>query len=152
MKIAKKIVFWTLVAFALIQFIPVDKSNKPIDNKANFIESRKTPAKISSLLKGACYDCHSNETIYPKYAYIAPISWSIKSHVNVGREHLNFSIWETYNKDLKTSMLKNTVQALQSRKMPMPGYIVYHKEANLSEAERTLLINYFEEMLKSKAY
>ncbi|MCE4066467.1 heme-binding domain-containing protein [Chryseobacterium gleum] len=152
MKTAKKILFWTLVAFALIQFFPIDRTNKPVDAAVNFGDARKSPEKIRTLLKNACYDCHSNETVYPKYAFIAPVSWSVKSHVNEGREHLNFSVWETYNKDLKENMLTKSVQTIRNRTMPMPGYIVYHKEANLSEAERALLTQYFEEMLKNKTY
>lgn len=152
MKTVKKVLFWTLVAFALIQFIPIDRVNKPVDKATNFVEVKKTPEKIRDLIKGACYDCHSNETVYPKYAYLAPISWSVKSHVNEGREHLNFSIWGTYNKELKENMLSKAIQTVQNKTMPMPGYIVYHKEANLSEAERTLMVQYFEEMLKSKSY
>ncbi|MDG4650739.1 heme-binding domain-containing protein [Chryseobacterium arthrosphaerae] len=152
MKTVKKVIFWTLVAFALIQFIPIDRVNKPVDSAVNFVDSAKAPEKVSTLLKNACYDCHSNETVYPKYAFIAPISWSVKSHVNEGREHMNFSVWGTYNKELKESMLNKSVQTLQNKTMPMPGYIVYHKEANLSEAERSLLIQYFDGMLKSKTY
>ncbi|KMQ65935.1 cytochrome C [Chryseobacterium sp. FH2] len=152
MKTAKKIVFWCVAAFALIQFIPIDRVNKPVDHKVNFIEAKKTPAKIAGLIKGACYDCHSDETVYPKYSHIAPISWSIKSHINEGREHLNFSVWDTYNNDLKKNMLTSAISTIQAKVMPMPGYIVYHKEANLSEAERTLLVHYFEEMLNSKTY
>lgn len=148
----KKILFWSLIGFAMIQFVPTDKVNPPVDLKVNFIDVRKTPAKIQGLLKGACYDCHSNETVYPKYAHIAPISWSIKSHVNEGREHLNLSVWGTYNKDLKESMLKKAVQTIQNKTMPMPGYIVYHEEANLSDAERALLVKYFDEILKSGSY
>ncbi|RLJ34505.1 heme-binding protein [Chryseobacterium sp. 7] len=152
MKTAKKIIFWILVGFALIQFFPIDRTNQPVDAAKNFVSAKKTPEKIANLLKNACYDCHSNETVYPKYAYIAPVSWSVKSHINEGREHINFSIWETYNKDLKQNMLSKSIQTIQSKAMPMPGYIVYHKEANLSEAERALLIQYFEEMLKTKTY
>ncbi|MCT2408254.1 heme-binding domain-containing protein [Chryseobacterium antibioticum] len=152
MKTVKKVLFWTLVAFALVQFIPIDKVNKPVDKAVNFVDATKTPEKISGLIKGACYDCHSNETVYPKYAHIAPVSWSIKSHVNEGREHLNFSVWGTYNKELKESMLNKAIQTVQNKTMPMPGYIVYHDAANLSDAERTLLTHYFEDMLKSKSY
>lgn len=152
MKTFKKIVFWSFVCFAIIQFIPTDKINQPINHSANFINVEKSPAKVAELLKNACYDCHSNETIYPKYAYIAPFSWSVKDHVNEGREHLNFSVWKTYNKELKESMLNKTIQTLKSKAMPLPAYIVYHKEANLTDAERMVLINYFEEILKSKAY
>jgi Haem-binding domain len=152
MKTFKKILFWCLAGFVLIQLIPTDKVNEPVDQKVNFVDVKKTPQKIAQLIKGACYDCHSNETVYPKYAYVAPISWSVKSHVNEGREHLNFSVWDAYNKELKESMLGKSIQTIQNKTMPMPGYIVYHKEANLSDAERALLIQYFDEMLKSKAY
>lgn len=152
MKTAKKIIFWTLVAFAIIQFIPIDRVNKPVDSSVNFVDSRKTPEKIRTMLKNACYDCHSNETVYPKYAFIAPISWSVKSHVNEGREHLNFSIWGTYNKELKENILDRSIEALKHKTMPLPGYIVYHDEAKLTEAQRALLSQYLEEMLKSKTY
>lgn len=152
MKTFKKILFWSLVGFALMQFIPTDKVNKPVNHKVNFVEAKKTPEKIAGLIKGACYDCHSDETVYPKYAYIAPISWSVKSHINDGRGHMNFSVWDIYNKDLKESMLREAIETVQNKTMPMPGYIVYHKEANLSDAERALLIKYFGEMLKSKTY
>ncbi|KIC62365.1 heme-binding domain-containing protein [Chryseobacterium taiwanense] len=148
----KKVLFWLLIGFVLIQFIPVDKTNAAVKSSVNFVDVKKTPAKISNLIKSACYDCHSNETVYPKYAYFAPISWSIKSHVNEGREHLNFSVWESYNKDLKKSMLDKSIQTIQTKAMPLPGYTVYHKEANLSEAERALLVKYFEEIIKNNAY
>lgn len=152
MKTFKKIVFWIFVSFAIIQFIPIDKTNKPVDKSVNFIDVKKSPQKVVALLKNACYDCHSNETVYPKYAYIAPFSWSVKDHINEGREHLNFSVWNTYNKELKEGMLTKSIQTLQDKSMPMPAYVVYHKEANLSDAERTVLIKYFEEILKSKSY
>lgn len=152
MKTFKKIVFWIFVSFAIIQFIPIDKTNKPVDKSVNFIDVKKSPPKVVALLKNACYDCHSNETVYPKYAYIAPFSWSVKDHINEGREHLNFSVWNTYNKELKEGMLTKSIQTLQDKSMPMPAYVVYHKEANLSDADRTILIKYFEEILKSKSY
>jgi len=152
MKTFKKILLWTLVVFALIQFIPTDKTNRPVDQTINFIEIKKSPPKVVELLKGACYDCHSDETIYPKYAYIAPFSWSLKSHINEGREHLNFSVWGKYNNDLKKNMLEKSIQTVQDKSMPFPGYIVYHEKANLTVAERAVLINYFKEILKSKTY
>lgn len=148
----KKIIFWCLVGFAMIQFIPVDKVNKPVDQSKNFVKVENTPPKVAALLKNACYDCHSDETVYPKYAYIAPFSWSVKSHVNDGREHLNFSVWGSYNKDLKQNMLKHSMQTIESKVMPMPAYIVYHPEANLSKEERLLLNNYFKGILDSKKY
>lgn len=152
MKIFLNIVYWTLIVIALIQFIPVDRTNKPVNREENFVQLMKSPAAVQQILKKACYDCHSHETVYPDYAFVAPISWSVKNHVNEGREHLNLSIWGTYNPDLKKSMLENTVHSVKEYAMPLPAYIARHPEANLTKAERVLLANYFEEILKSGAY
>ncbi|WP_144283329.1 heme-binding domain-containing protein [Chryseobacterium echinoideorum] len=152
MKKFVKVVFWVILCFILIQLIPVDKENLPVKKSENFTDIQKTPQKITSLLKNACYDCHSNETKYPSYAYIAPFSWSVKSHINEGREHLNFSVWNTYNDYLKKGMLDKSIQTIENKTMPMPAYIIYHNEANLSDAEKTILKNYFQELLNSGSY
>lgn len=152
MKKFTKIILWVLLGFVLIQFITTDKVNKPVDHKKNFVEVKKTPLPITNLLKAACYDCHSDETIYPKYAYIAPISWSVKSHVNEGRHSLNFSVWEDYNKDLKRNILERAISDLQNKTMPYPGYIVYHKEADLTIKQREVLMKYFQDMLDNETY
>ncbi|TXF76140.1 heme-binding domain-containing protein [Chryseobacterium sp.] len=151
MKTFIKIVFGLLILFALIQFIPLDRTLKPIDNKLNFVEVNQTPQNITRILKTSCYDCHSNETVYPDYAYIAPISWSVNHHIKEGREHLNFSEWGNYNADLKKDMLENAVKTIQEKEMPLPGYIAYHPKANLSAAERKTLAVYFQQQLEHHA-
>ncbi len=148
----KKIIIWTIVVLAAIQLIPVDRTNKPIDKKLNFVDVMHTPTNIQTLLKNACYDCHSNETVYPDYAYIAPLSWAVKDHVNEGREHLNFSEWASFNQDLKKNMLENTVADIQQNRMPIAGYMVYHPTSRLSEADKKILADYFDAILKSGKY
>ena len=152
MKTAKKIFLWVLVGFVVIQFIPVDRSNKPVVKTQNFVDIYQTPQKVQELLKNSCYDCHSNETNFPNYAYVAPISWSIKNHINEGREHLNFSEWAGFNKDLKKNMLESTVADLKQNRMPLQGYIAQHPKARLSDAEKVVIVDYFEEILKSGKY
>jgi len=152
MKTFKTILYWFLIFIAVIQFVPVDRTNKPVVKRDNFVDIYKTPPKIQILLKNACYDCHSNETVYPKYAYVAPVSWSIKQHVNEGREHLNFSEWRTFNRDLKKNMLESSAADLKQNRMPLPGYIAQHPEARLSGAEKVILAKYFESILKSGNY
>lgn len=149
MKIFSKTVYWFLIVIALIQFIPVDRVNKPVDKKVDFVHVFQTPKNVTAILQKACYDCHSNETVYPDYAYFAPISWSIKNHINEGREHLNFSEWGTFNKDLKKSMLQNAARSMKDYSMPFPAYIAQHPKANLTKAERILLVDYFENLSKS---
>ncbi|HOB24577.1 MAG TPA: heme-binding domain-containing protein [Kaistella sp.] len=152
MKTFLNIVYWFLIVIALIQFIPVDRTNKPVDHKINFVHVFQTPKNVQEVLKKACYDCHSNETVYPKYAYVAPISWSIKHHINEGREHLNFSEWGNFNQDLKKNMLENASKSVKNYSMPMTAYLPQHPEANLTKAERVLLVNYFEGILKTGKY
>ena len=93
MKIISNSIYWFLIAIAVIQFIPIDRTNKPVDKAVNFVDVMQTPPNIVHILQKACYDCHSNETVYPGYAYVAPLSWSVKRHVNKGRSIVNFSEW-----------------------------------------------------------
>lgn len=152
MKKFVKVVLIIIAVIGVIQLIPVDRTNPPVKSSENFIHLQKTPIKISEIMRNACYDCHSNETKYPPYAYIAPFSWSVKNHINEGREKVNFSIWGSYSDDLKMAMLKNSIASVASREMPIPGYIVYHTEANLNDAERKLLTDYFQKILDDKSY
>ncbi len=152
MKTFLNILYWFLIVIAVIQFIPVDRTNKPVDAKVDFIKINNTPKNVQVVLKKACYDCHSNETRYPNYAYVAPISWSIKNHVNKAKDYLYLSEWGNLNRDLKKNMLEKSVHSVKDYTMPMPGYIAQHPEANLSKAERTLLTNYFESMLETQNY
>ena len=74
-----------------IQFVPVQRTNPPITGEI------KAPAEVMHILRKACYDCHSNETVWPWYSYIAPISWTVESDVKAGRSDLNFSEWSDYS-------------------------------------------------------
>lgn len=152
MKTFLNIIYWFLIVIALIQFIPVDRTLKPVDEQVNFITVYQTPKNVEVILKKACYDCHSNETVYPDYAYVAPISWSVKHHINKGKDYLNLSEWGTFNRDLKKNMLEKSVHSVKDYTMPMPGYIAQHPEANLTKAERKLLTEYFDQLLKSENY
>jgi hypothetical protein len=75
------------VVFIMIQFVPVNRSNPPAQG-----DFRGSP-EVVSVLRRACYDCHSNETVWPWYSRVAPLSWVIAHDVNEGRAVLNFSTW-----------------------------------------------------------
>lgn len=148
----KKILLWMVGIFVVMQLIPVDRTNKPVDKKQNFVEVLQPPKQVQEILKNACYDCHSNEVKYPKYAYIAPISWSIKHHINEGKGRVNFSEWTTYNQDQKSSILDDIIESVQSKEMPLKGYIPMHPEADLTDAQRKIFTDYFTELQKSGKY
>ena len=150
MKKALKIFLYIVAVLVLIQFIPVDRTNVPVDPNLDFLRVMDTPSEVETVLKRSCYDCHSNETRYPQYSYIAPFSWSVKHHVNKARKHLNFSEWGGYNKEQKQGILDKTVRVLEDRKMPLPVYVSYHEEAALTPEARKMLAAYFKSLSEAQ--
>ena len=148
----KKILLWIVGVFIVMQLVPVDRTNKPVDKKQNFVDVLQSPKQVQEILKNACYDCHSNEVKYPKYAYVAPISWSLKHHINEGRERVNFSEWTSYNAEQKDHILDDVIESVQNKEMPLKGYIPMHPEANLTDAQRKIFTDYFTELQKSGKY
>ncbi len=78
----KKILIILLVAFVIIQFFPIDKTNPPVNKGMDFLRIKDTPENVAKIISNSCYDCHSNETKYPLYSSIAPSSWFLKNHIN----------------------------------------------------------------------
>ncbi len=128
----KRAVLIILFILIFIQFFQIDKQNKEL-NKALEI---KAPDNIMTMLKDACYDCHSNQTKWPWYSNIAPFSWAINTHVKDGRKALNFSTWEEYSPEEKKKKMKELFRTVYAS-MPLSSYIRFHKEADLTREQRT---------------
>ncbi|MBF5027877.1 heme-binding domain-containing protein [Planobacterium sp. GCR5] len=152
MKTWIKVLGYVAAGVLLIQLIPVDQSNPPVDKTVNFMDLQKTPASVRQIIEKSCYDCHSFETKYPPVAKIAPISWSIAHNVQKARENLNFSTWGLYNSDQKKDILKRAAEMVEEKKMPVPGYIAQHPEARLNMEQRKALSSFFKEMLEEHQY
>lgn len=120
--------------FALMQLIQVEKVNPNIDK----ILEIQAPAEVQTILENACYDCHSNKTVWPWYADIAPASWIIQDHVVQGRKTLNFSTWNEYTDEVKKDKLKKIYRTVYAA-MPLASYIQLHDEANLTKEQRELI-------------
>lgn len=138
----KKIVISLLILLVLIQLVRVDRTNPVVDSQQDFITLTKPPVEIVSLLKTACYDCHSNETNYPWYFSVAPISWWAKDHVNDGRKHLNYSIWGTYKKERQAHKLEEMYSEVEEGEMPLSSYTLVHSDAKLTPEQKTALVNW----------
>lgn len=121
----KKILIVLAVLFIGIQFIPVDRSNPPVTEEIN------APSNIKAILKTSCYDCHSNETDYPWYAYVAPVSFLVAGDVNDGRRRINFSEWDKYDKQKREKKLEATVEVAELGVMPLSIYTFVHPSAKL---------------------
>ncbi len=127
-----------------LQLIRPEMTNPPVD-KARTL---KAPENVMKILKTSCYDCHSFETIWPWYAQIAPLSWSIAGHVNEGREALNFSRYNEIDPKIKTKRLKRAIQTINNGMMPLSSYLLLHKDAKLNNTQKETLIEWCNRELK----
>ena len=133
--------------FIIMQFFTIDKSHPEIVKSDDLIAIAKPPKDLEKLLRNACYDCHSYETEYPWYSYVAPVSWFLEHHIEEGREHLNFSIWGTYELKRKNHKLHECEEETEEKKMPLDSYTWTHGDADLSEADREKLAEWFESQM-----
>ncbi|MGV8879079.1 MAG: heme-binding domain-containing protein [Sphingobacteriaceae bacterium] len=91
---------------------------------------------IGVLLKTTCYDCHSNNTIYPWYSRFQSVGWWLQSHIKDGKAHLNFDEFSNYQTDKKKKKLSAIVEEVEKGEMPLSTYTLIHFNANLSKAQR----------------
>lgn len=141
--------YFLLIILVLIQFYPSEKPSVTFDNPNDIIITAKVPIDIALKLKTACYDCHSNESKFPWYSYIAPTKWLVNNHINKGREELNFSNWNTLETDDKSDLLDDISSLVLDGEMPLKGYTLLHSEANLSETDREAITTWADGLLDS---
>jgi len=134
----KKTIIVLVVIIIGLQFIPVNRTNPPITWDIS------APENVSAILRTSCYDCHSNESRWPWYSYIAPVSYFIASDVNEGRKHLNFSEWDKYDEKKKEKKLDGIIEMVTEGEMPLTTYLMIHKDAKLD----TVKINILKEWVK----
>ena len=112
--------------------------NVPADLPVKDGDALEAPENVQAILKTSCFDCHSSHTTFPWYSNIAPVSWFTKDHVKEGREHMNFSTWNSYEDEKKLKYLEKIPKAIES-KMPMASYLIMHKDAKLSDEDKAAL-------------
>ena len=142
----KKFGIAILLSLIIMQFFQIEKTNPDSNLEQDFLRINDAPQEISKLFKDACYDCHSHETRYPWYTSVAPISFWIKSHINGGRQQLNYSIWSKYPEDKKSHKIEETIEMIEEKSMPLTSYIIGHPEARISESERAKMVQWLKEL------
>jgi hypothetical protein len=140
----KRIIIYLLIIFVIMQFFRIDKTNPPVNAELDFIRNMNPPAEVAGLFKNACYDCHSNTTVYPWYSNIAPVSWWLKDHINEGRKELNFSLWQSFTPKRKKRKLDECLELVKEEEMPLPTYTWMHKKARLTHDQRVLLTTWLQ--------
>ena len=134
-----------LVVFAILQFVGPERPATSTENPGDILQVANISPEISNMLKSACYDCHSMETKYPWYGFIAPVSWFLYGHIDHGREELNFSNWTSLDKRGKLRALKDIQEVLEEGEMPLSSYVGLHEEADLTDAQKEALMAWAKE-------
>jgi hypothetical protein len=138
----KKILIILLVALIIIQFFHPQK-NVAAEAQPDYIGNAfSVPDNVNAILEKACNDCHSNNTVYPWYSKIQPIDWWLDHHVREGKKELNLDEYTNRNLRYKYHKLEEIAEQVKEGKMPLDSYTWMHKDAILSEAEKTALISW----------
>jgi len=132
---ARNISIGLLSLLLAAQLIQPQKVNPPVSPERSVWNDRRVDPRVGHILRRACADCHSHETAWPWYSKISPISWLLARHVVNGRAKLNFSEWSGASSD----QLEEIYDSIAKKKMPLPGYLLLHPDARLSQADRELL-------------
>ena len=132
-KVSRLILIVIVVAVVVAQIVPVTRDNPPI--QADFNAS---PA-VNQVLKKSCYDCHSNETVWPWYSYVAPVSWLVAGDVHDARKMLNFSNWGILPEQKIKRAPLNMWDEVDQGGMPLPMYLLMHRDARLTDADKAVI-------------
>lgn len=143
----KKVLIIIVIVFVFMQFFRIDKNNPIVKPEENYVTITHAPKEVESILKSSCYDCHSNESKYPWYTNIAPISWYVKDHINEGRSYLNFSEFGRYNNYQKKHIYESLYAAANEGWMPLDSYLWIHKDAKLSTKDKKILKEWFSKFI-----
>ncbi len=132
----KRLAVWGLIvlmaALVVVQLVPYgrDHTNQPV-----VAEPAWDSTQTRALSVRACFDCHSNETVWPWYSNVAPLSWLVQSHIEEGRSEINFSEWNRTQKKADES-----AESVRDREMPPLYYLVTHPQARLNQVEKDTLV------------
>ncbi|WP_428235036.1 heme-binding domain-containing protein [Gracilimonas sp.] len=141
--LTSKIIAGLILVFIILQFFGPDTSSPAADPSKDFILNTQPPEQVTSILKSACYDCHSYQTNYPWYSNIEPVSWWLQDHIEHGRDEFNMSLWSDYSSNRADHKLEEAIELVEEEEMPLPSYTWVHGDARLTPEQRDLLTEWF---------
>ena len=140
MKKRWRTILLVLIALVVIcSFIHPFGRVKAVHSDAALLQGAQVPPQVMSTLQRSCIDCHSEQTRWPWYSHVAPMSWLVESDVSEGRKNWNMSHWNEITPDERQDKLGGVASMVRNRKMPLPQYLLIHRNAKLSDAEVDLL-------------
>jgi Haem-binding domain len=141
----KRYIIWLLIALPfVIQLFRPSASNTSNDNTYHIGTKYPMTSEINKIMKDACYDCHSNLTVYPKYFNYQPMGWFLASHIKNGKKQLNFSEFTKRRIAVQNHKFEEIIEMTESQAMPIGSYTYFglHPEAKLTIDQRNLIINW----------
>ena len=120
-------------AFLAMQLVTVSHTNPPV------VSDLVAGEAVRAILRRSCYDCHSNETDWRFYAYVAPISWMVTDDVEHARARLNFSEWGRYSREKRRAKAREILEEIETAEMPPNRYALVHRGARPDAGEIELL-------------
>jgi len=145
MKRILQIVFIVLAVMLIVaQAIRPERTNPPVTGEIN------APPEIKSILRKTCYNCHSNETVWPWYSQVAPASWLLVYDVSNARKRVNFSEWSSLPPQRQAKKLKKAEEDIREGEMPLWYYLPLHPEARLSDADKSALRAWLKEQASAQ--
>jgi hypothetical protein len=138
----KKILWILLLIFIGIQFIRPTRNESTTITSNDISQLYYVSPEIRDMLKRACNDCHTNNTIYPWYTNVQPFGWWMQEHVEDGKRNLNFSEFGTYKPKDQDHAMEEIIEVIENNEMPIDSYTWMHSDAKLTEEEKEILIEW----------
>ena len=131
-----------LLSLALMQFYHPAKNNNTTLSPNHISQMYAVPVDVQKVLQKACYDCHSNSTVYPWYSYVQPVSWWLTDHIKEGKKRLNYAEFGTYTLLKQSKKLKEVITEIKEDEMPLCSYTFIHQDAVLTPKEKQAVIQW----------
>jgi Haem-binding domain len=141
----KRIGLGALVLLLAIQIIPVNRANPPVDPSRTIYATQAVPPEVTEVFERSCNNCHSDQTKWPWYSYVAPVSWIIARDVHRARRNLNFSQWGSYSPKKRAERLEGICEQLVNGDMPDPKYMLFHRSARVTKRQRSVVCDWTDE-------
>jgi hypothetical protein len=138
---------WSLLTLigiiVVIQFFRPERNLLPL-TESDLLVQLDPPEELALILQNSCYDCHSNQTRYPWYSHVSPVSWYLDRHIREGKEEVNFSHFGDLEQRAKIRLLNEICEEVEEGSMPLPSYIRMHRDALLTAEEIESLCDWSE--------
>lgn len=142
MKWFRRLLLILVIVLAAIQFVRPALTNPPVDPQKTIGASLRIPPHVEMTLNRSCRDCHSNETVWPWYSKVAPVSWLLARDTREARDEFSMSEWGTYPPKKAAHKLEEICEMVEKEEMPLWFYVPLHPDARLTPGDRQAICSW----------